>query len=105
MKNIHLFILTRTVASSDDGALIFLSLICAMVRNTAYPSPKLMALDMLLAIGEHLADDIKLDRLVPYLVTLLQDDVALVRASTVKTLTQLVCSVLFAWLFNSLVFM
>ncbi|RUS22693.1 hypothetical protein BC937DRAFT_87736 [Endogone sp. FLAS-F59071] len=78
---------------TDDGALIFLSLICAMVRNTAYPSPKLMALDMLLAIGEHLTDDIKLDRLVPYLVTLLQDDVALVRASTVRTLTQLLCMV------------
>ncbi|RUP49351.1 LOW QUALITY PROTEIN: hypothetical protein BC936DRAFT_142738 [Jimgerdemannia flammicorona] len=83
----------RRSQKTDDGALIFLSLICAMVRNTAYPSPKLMALDMFLAIGEHLADVIKLDRLVPYLVTMLQDDVALVKASAVKTLTQLLCMV------------
>ncbi len=78
----------------DDGALIFLSLICATIRNTAYPSSKLHALDMLLAIGQHLEDEFKLDRLVPYLIALLGDDVGLVRANTVKTLTHLVCNLL-----------
>lgn len=78
----------------DDGALIFLSLICATIRNAAYPSSKLHALDMLLAIGQHLEDEFKLDRLVPYLIALLGDEVGLVRANAVKTLTHLVCSLL-----------
>ncbi|CAG8479194.1 448_t:CDS:10 [Funneliformis mosseae] len=78
---------------ADDGALIFLSLICATIRNTAYPSSKLHALDMLLAIGQHLEDEFKLDRLVPYLIALLGDDVGLVRANAVKTLTHLLSMV------------
>ncbi|PKY37517.1 ARM repeat-containing protein [Rhizophagus irregularis] len=78
---------------ADDGALIFLSLICATIRNAAYPSSKLHALDMLLAIGQHLEDEFKLDRLVPYLIALLGDEVGLVRANTVKTLTHLLSMV------------
>lgn len=49
-----------------------------------------MALDILLALSEHLADDVKLDRLVPYVITLLTDETALVRANALKTLTQVV---------------
>ncbi|CAG8525259.1 17174_t:CDS:10, partial [Racocetra fulgida] len=73
----------------DDGALIFLSLICATIRNAVYPSSKLHALDMLLAIGQHLEDEFKLDRLVPYLIALLGDEIGLVRANAVKTLAHL----------------
>ncbi|GES86228.1 ARM repeat-containing protein [Rhizophagus clarus] len=78
---------------ADGGALIFLSLICATIRNAAYPSSKLRALDMLLAIGQHLEDEFKLDRLIPYLIALLGDEVGLVRANTVKTLTHLLSMV------------
>jgi len=77
----------------DDGALIFLTTICSLIRNTVYPSSKLMALDILLALSEHLADDVKLDRLVPYVITLLTDETALVRANALKTLTQVLCMV------------
>ncbi|CAG8494901.1 36188_t:CDS:10, partial [Racocetra persica] len=78
---------------ADDGALIFLSLICATIRNAAYPSSKLHALDMLLAIGQHLEDEFKLDRLVPYLIALLGDEIGLVRANAVKTLAHLISAV------------
>ncbi|CAG8816112.1 21868_t:CDS:2, partial [Dentiscutata erythropus] len=88
----------------DDGALIFLSLLCATVRNTAYPSSKLHALDMLLAIGQHLEDEFKLDRLVPYLIALLDDEVGLVRASTVKTLANLLSLVETITPFNATIF-
>ncbi|KAL1922119.1 uncharacterized protein VTP21DRAFT_10761 [Calcarisporiella thermophila] len=77
----------------DDGALIFLSLICSLIRNTAYPSARLSALDLLLAIGQHLPDDVKLDRIVPYVISLLSDEAALVRASAVKTLARLLSMV------------
>lgn len=48
------------------------------------------ALDVLLALCEHLPDDVKLDRLVPYIMALLTDEAALVRANAIKTLTQVV---------------
>ncbi|KAJ2958801.1 hypothetical protein NQZ79_g5668 [Umbelopsis isabellina] len=77
----------------DDESLIFLTTVCSLVRNAIYPSSKLMALDILLALSEHLPDDVKLDRLVPYVISLLSDDTALVRASALKTLTQVLCMV------------
>ncbi|KAF9204955.1 Serine/threonine-protein kinase [Haplosporangium sp. Z 27] len=76
--------------SPNEGALIFLSLLCSSMRNTAYPSSKMHALDMLLSIGRHVADDIKLDRLVPYIVSCLSDEVGLVRAHALKTLAKMV---------------
>ncbi|KAF9102549.1 Serine/threonine-protein kinase [Mortierella sp. GBA35] len=73
----------------NEGALIFLSLLCSSMRNTAYPSSRMNALDMLLSIGRHVADDIKLDRLVPYIVSCLSDDVARVKAHAVKILAKM----------------
>lgn len=65
-----------------------------MIRNTLYPSSKLKALDILLALAERLPDDVKLDRLVPYLIVLLTDEASLVRANAIKTLTQVVNNLL-----------
>ncbi|KAG0188811.1 Serine/threonine-protein kinase [Apophysomyces sp. BC1034] len=79
--------------SGEHGSLIFLSFVCSLIRNTLYPSSKLKALDILLALGEHLPDVVKLDRLVPYLMALLSDESDLVRANAIKTLTQVLCMV------------
>ncbi|KAJ3412367.1 Serine/threonine-protein kinase [Chytridiales sp. JEL 0842] len=48
------------------------------------------ALDVLFALAVHLDDEHRLDRVVPYLVVLLSDDAAVVRATALKMLTQLV---------------
>lgn len=74
----------------EEGSLILLSFICSLIRNTLYPSSKLKALDILFALGERVPDDVKLDRLVPYLMCLLTDESALVRANAIKTLTRIV---------------
>ncbi|KAL0095743.1 armadillo-type protein, partial [Phycomyces blakesleeanus] len=79
--------------TEEHGYLILLSFVCSLIRNTSYPSSKLKALDILLALGENLPDDVKLDRLVPYLMVLLSDETALVRANAIKTLTQVLCMV------------
>ncbi|KAK9768737.1 Serine/threonine-protein kinase [Basidiobolus ranarum] len=84
---------TTKLNSDDEGAVVFLSLICSSIRNAVYPSSKLYALDMLLAISEHLSDDMKLDRLLPYIVSLLNDRVSLVRGSAVKAMTELLSTV------------
>ncbi|GAA5807781.1 hypothetical protein MFLAVUS_001160 [Mucor flavus] len=77
----------------EEGSLILLSFVCSLIRNTLYPSSKLKALDILLGLAERLPDDVKLDRLVPYLIVLLTDESSLVRANTIKTLTQVLCMV------------
>ncbi|OBZ87474.1 putative serine/threonine-protein kinase VPS15 [Choanephora cucurbitarum] len=84
---------TEKGQEEDEGSLILLSFICSLIRNSLYPSTKLKALDILLVLGERLPDDVKLDRLVPYLIVLLTDESALVRANGIKTLTQVLCLV------------
>ncbi|KAI8979775.1 hypothetical protein BDF20DRAFT_913285 [Mycotypha africana] len=78
----------------DEGAFLLLSsFVCSMIRNTLYPNSRLKALDIILALSQRLPDDVKLDRLVPYLIVLLTDESALVRANAIKTLTQVLCLV------------
>ncbi|ORZ03447.1 hypothetical protein BCR43DRAFT_483381 [Syncephalastrum racemosum] len=84
---------TSSQKTGEQGSLIFLSFVCSLIRNASFPSSKLKALDILLALGEHLSDDVKLDRLLPYLMALLSDQSALVRANAIKTLTQVLCMV------------
>ena len=47
-------------------------------------------MDVFLALSVHLTDEAKLDRLVPYIVDLLRDDAAVVRAAALRTLLQVV---------------
>ena len=76
--------------SSKDGSLIFLSLITSTMRNTAKPQSRVDACDTVLALSERISDEAKLDRVLPYLITLLGDEVAIVRATALRTITQLV---------------
>jgi phosphoinositide-3-kinase, regulatory subunit 4 len=79
--------------TSDDGILIFLTLIVASLRNTARATSKIRACDVLLAISERLTDNSKLDRVLPYLMALLNDKSELVVMTAVRTITQLVSMV------------
>ncbi|GAA5884630.1 hypothetical protein JCM6882_005326 [Rhodosporidiobolus microsporus] len=76
------------VVSEDGPALILLSLLTSNLRNCVRPFSVLRALELLLALNRYLTDETKLDRLVPYLVALLEDDVAAVRAMALRVLTQ-----------------
>ncbi|RPD52474.1 ARM repeat-containing protein [Lentinus tigrinus ALCF2SS1-7] len=78
----------KRAAAEDGPALIILSLICANIRNCYLPSSKVRALDVFLALSSHLTDEAKLDRMVPYIVDLLHDDAAIVRAAALRTLMQ-----------------
>ncbi|KAK5625065.1 hypothetical protein RRF57_000781 [Xylaria bambusicola] len=78
---------------TDDGTLIFLTLIAGSLRNTARAASKLRACDLLLAFSEKLTDEAKLDRVLPYLMTLLNDDVDLVAIAALRSITQLLALV------------
>ncbi|TQV96546.1 VPS15 protein kinase [Cordyceps javanica] len=74
----------------DDGTLIFLTLVVSAMRTTARASSRIRACDILLAFAERLTDEAKLDRVLPYLMTLLRrDETELVVVSVIRTITQL----------------
>ncbi|KAL2120925.1 hypothetical protein VTJ04DRAFT_4952 [Mycothermus thermophilus] len=75
--------------SADDGTLIFLTLVCSSLRNTAHAAARIKACDILLAFAERLTDEAKLDRVLPYLVALLKDKCDRVVVSAIRAITQL----------------
>ncbi|KAK9480794.1 hypothetical protein V1514DRAFT_324477 [Lipomyces japonicus] len=84
-------IVTKPLA--DNGALIFLSIVVAAVRNTATATARIHACDVILAFGEQLPDEAKLDRCLPYLVALLDDSFVNVKIAAMRSITQLVALV------------
>ena len=76
----------------DDGTLIFLTLVVSALRNTARSSARLHACDLMLAFGERVTDEAKLDRILPYLATMLADRADSVKVAAIRTITQLVRS-------------
>ncbi|KAI1435001.1 hypothetical protein GGR50DRAFT_349876 [Xylaria sp. CBS 124048] len=78
---------------TDDGTLIFLTLVAGSLRNTARAASKIRACDLLLAFSEKLTDEAKLDRVLPYLMALLNDDVDSVAIAAVRSITQLLALV------------
>lgn len=74
----------------DDGTLIFLTLVVSAMRTTARVTSRIRACDILLAFAERLTDEAKLDRVLPYLMTLLRkEETDMVMISAIRTITQL----------------
>lgn len=78
---------------ADDGALIFLALIASSIRNTARTTARIKACDLLLAFSERLPDEAKLDRVLPYLYSLLTDKSDVVKVAALRSMTQLMALV------------
>ncbi|KAK7751532.1 Serine/threonine-protein kinase [Diatrype stigma] len=93
VPNNERYVATVPQPTDDDGSLIFLTLVAGSLRNTARAASKIRACDVLLAFSERLTDEAKLDRVLPYLMTLLNDDVDLVAISALRTVTQLLALV------------
>lgn len=79
--------------ATDDGTLIFLTLVVSSLRNTARAASKIRACDLLLAFAERLTDESKLDRVLPYLITLLNDKADIVTVTAIRAITQLLALV------------
>jgi phosphoinositide-3-kinase regulatory subunit 4 len=86
----HSSIVRRRAVSSDDGSLIFLSLVASSVRNTSRTGARVRACDIILALAERITDEAKIERCLPYLVSLLTDENVIVQVTVVRTLAQLV---------------
>ncbi|KAF3398978.1 Serine/threonine-protein kinase ppk19 [Talaromyces pinophilus] len=73
----------------QEGALIFLTVVVSNLRNTSKASAKVKACDLLLAFAERLPDESKLDRILPYVMTMLNDRSDVVKVAAIRTLAQL----------------
>ncbi|PGH13616.1 VPS15 protein kinase [Polytolypa hystricis UAMH7299] len=83
----------KAPSNSDDGTLIFLTLVAASLRNTAKATARIKACDILLAFAERVPDEAKLDRILPLIVLLLNDPSDMVKVAGVRSLTQLLAMV------------
>lgn len=96
-------------SQSDEGVLIFLTLVVSNLRATAKASARIKACDVLLAFAERLSDEAKLDRVLPHIMILLTDRTDAVMVAAIRTLTQLlemvhVVSPVNAYLFPEYIF-
>ena len=79
--------------SSDHGTLILLNVITSSMRSSARAATKMRACELLLAFAEHLPDEAKLDRILPYVMPLLDDSNEMVLVAVLRTMTQLLALV------------
>lgn len=91
-------------AGGEDGALIFLSIVLSGIRNTTRSITRVRACDTLLALSERISDEAKLDRVIPYLATLMNDDAPEVRSSAVRAMAQILAMVKVLTPVNAFVF-
>ncbi|KAL4988065.1 hypothetical protein BDW68DRAFT_159933 [Aspergillus falconensis] len=94
---------------TDDGVLIFLTLVVSSLRNTSKSSARIKACDLLLAFAERLSDEAKLDRILPYIMILLNDRTDSVKIAAIRSLARLlemvqVVSPVNAYLFSEYIF-
>lgn len=85
--------ISKPSLSVDDGNLIFLTIVVSCLRGTARASARLRGLELLLAFAERLTDEAKLDRVVPYVATLLTDKSEQVKIAALRTMTQILAMV------------
>ncbi|PIA88879.1 putative serine/threonine-protein kinase VPS15 [Cercospora beticola] len=77
----------------DNGTFILLNVITASMRSSARAASKMRACELLLAFAEHVPDEAKLDRILPYLMPLLDDFSEMVQVAGLRTMTQLLALV------------
>ncbi|CAD6933253.1 unnamed protein product [Tilletia laevis] len=84
--NVHAL---RAGLQHDGPALVLLSVITANIRNCLRPSSKSRSIDMLLHLTcLFLSDEAKLDRVLPFVIALVDDEAPVVRAQAVVACTQ-----------------
>jgi phosphoinositide-3-kinase, regulatory subunit 4 len=81
------------VHNGDNGTFILLNVITASIRSTARASSKVRGCELLLAFAERLPDEAKLDRILPYVMPLLEDKNEMVLVAALRTMTQLLALV------------
>ena len=86
-------LLLRSDLATEDGTLLFLTIVTSSLRNTTKSSARLKACDLMIAFGEWLPDEAKLDRVLPFLAGMLIDRSDVVKATALRAVTRLLSTV------------
>ncbi|RMZ75655.1 hypothetical protein DV737_g5175, partial [Chaetothyriales sp. CBS 132003] len=70
-----------------DGTLLFLTVISSSLRNCTKAASRLKACELLVSFARRLPDEALLDRIVPYIVIMLNDTSDTVQATAIRALT------------------
>lgn len=77
---------SKAMLIPDGPALLLLNIVTSSIRNALSPSSRLHGLQLFLKLCPFLLEEDKVDRIVPFVVELLSDDAAIVRAEACRTL-------------------
>lgn len=81
--------LRKLSPNDDDGALMMVAVVCSAIRNTSRANARVKGCELLLAFGERIHDEAKLDRCLSHLIYLLDDPSDLVQVAALRNLTHL----------------
>ncbi|GLE05701.1 hypothetical protein PINS_up014747 [Pythium insidiosum] len=87
-----------------NGIVVILSLVCSSLRHVQVPESKITALYLIRYLGQYTTDEVRLQRLVPFLLELVDDASARVRALSIRVTTFLLSLVQTVPLSDSSVF-
>ena len=83
----------HNLSPSASAIVIFIELVRSSMRHVQRPSSKLVSLQLLQRLGKVVSDEVRLHRIVPSIVFLLQDPESMVRAAAISTLTTIVATI------------
>ena len=83
----------HNLSPSTSAIVIFVELVRSSIRHVQRPSSKLVSLQLLQRLGKVTSDEVRLHRIVPSIVFLLQDPESMVRAAAISTLTSIVVTI------------
>lgn len=90
--------------ADEDGSLLFLTLVVSSLRHTARANARIRACDLMLVFAERVTDEAKFDRILPYIVNLLNDSNDGVKIAALRSLTRLLASIRTVSLVNAYAF-
>lgn len=70
-----------------NGVVIILSMICSSLRHVQVPESKITALHLIRSLGQFTTDEVRLQRLIPYLLEVVDDPSATVRSLALRAIT------------------
>ena len=76
-----------------EGLVIVLDVLCACLRHVDWPRCKLMAISLMARLATLSDDETRLQRVVPYIVSVLNDTDGMVRTHALYALTSILCQV------------
>eukprot|EP01029_Cantina_marsupialis_P021031 TRINITY_DN49_c1_g1_i14.p1 TRINITY_DN49_c1_g1~~TRINITY_DN49_c1_g1_i14.p1 ORF type:complete len:1254 (-),score=235.45 TRINITY_DN49_c1_g1_i14:262-4023(-) len=79
---------TNDFQNKGNGLHIIISLICSSLRNVSRPAAKIAATALLVRLSEMCDDEARLQRIVPFLVSILKDPVPAVRAFALRAISR-----------------